>query len=212
MPPSAANDRVWASNSISWPWLGYLNGQELSVEALRSGIHKGVLAQTFVPVLGGSAYRNRGVEPLLDAVVDFLPGPGDVAASEGRPASDPHAPLAALAVKGGSDEHAGMVFVRVYRGRLRRGDMVLKAATGRVERVSRLYEGHADDRIDIEQAQAGDIVAVVGLKDTLTGHTLCDRAHPVHLEEISVPEPACPVARAGAVLDAARSLSRGSSF
>jgi len=153
-----------------------------------------VLAQAFVPILGGSAYRNRGVEPLLDAVVDFLPSPGDLAASESRPAADPQAPLAALAFKVVSDGHAGMVFVRVYRGRLRRGDTVLNAATGRVERVSRLYEVHADDRIDVEEAQAGDIVAIVGLKDTLTGHTLCDRAHPVHLEEISVPEPVIDVA------------------
>jgi elongation factor G len=153
-----------------------------------------VLAQSFVPVLGGSAYRNRGVEPLLDAVVDFLPSPGDLAASETRPAADPQAPLAALAFKVVSGGHAGMVFVRVYRGRLRRGGTVLNAATGRVERVSRLYEMHADDRIDLEEAQAGDIVAIVGLKDTLTGHTLCDRAHPVQLEEISVPEPVIDVA------------------
>jgi elongation factor G len=166
----------------------YLNGQDVPVEALRSGIRKGVLAGAFVPVLGGSAYRNRGVEPLLDAVVDYLPSPHDLAASDSRPAADPQAPLAALAFKVVSDGHAGMVFVRVYRGRLRRGDTVLNAATGRIERVSRLYEVHADDRIDVEQAEAGDIVAVVGLKDTLTGHTLCDRAHPVHLEEISVPE------------------------
>lgn len=172
----------------------YLSGQEVSVEALRNGIRKGVLTGAFVPVLGGSAYRNRGVEPLLDAVVDFLPSPGDLAESESRPGADPQAPLAALAFKVVSDGHAGVVFVRVYRGRLRRGDTVLNASTGRIERVSRLYEVHADDRIDIEEAQAGDIVAIVGLKDTLTGHTLCDRAHPVHLEEISVPEPVIDVA------------------
>ena len=172
----------------------YLSGQELSLEALRSGIRQGVLAGAFVPVLGGSAYRNRGVEPLLDAVVDFLPSPGDLAESESRLGADPQAPLAALAFKVASDGHAGMVFVRVYRGRLHRGDTVLNATTGRVERVSRLYEVHADDRVDVEEAQAGDIVAIVGLKDTLTGHTLCDRAHPVHLEEISVPEPVIDVA------------------
>lgn len=172
----------------------YLSGQELSLEALRSGIRQGVLAGAFVPVLGGSAYRNRGVEPLLDAVVDFLPSPGDLAESESRLGADPQAPLAALAFKVASDGHVGMVFVRVYRGRLHRGDTVLNATTGRVERVSRLYEVHADDRVDVEEAQAGDIVAIVGLKDTLTGHTLCDRAHPVHLEEISVPEPVIDVA------------------
>ncbi|BAL93885.1 elongation factor G [Rubrivivax gelatinosus] len=174
--------------------LAYLNGQALPVEALRRAIRKGVLAQAFVPVLGGSAYRNRGVEPLLDAVVDFLPRPGDLPATENRPAADARAPLAALAFKLAHDGHAGMVFVRVYSGRLRRGDTVLNTVTGRVERVSRLYEVHADERIDIDEAQAGDIVAVVGLKDTLTGHTLSDRAHPVQLETISVPEPVIDVA------------------
>jgi elongation factor G len=172
----------------------YLSGRQPDGEALRRGIRQGVLAGAFVPVLGGSAYRNRGIEPLLDAVVDFLPQPADLAVSESRPTADPDGPLAALAFKVVSDGHAGMVFVRVYRGRLRRGDTVLNTATGRIERASRLYEVHADDRVDIEEAQAGDIVAIVGLKETLTGHTLSDRAHPVQLEEISVPEPVIDVA------------------
>jgi elongation factor G len=109
-------------------------------------------------------------------------------------ASDPQAPFAALAFKVASDDHGAMVFVRVYSGRLRRGDTMLNATTGRIERAARLYEVHADDRIERDELVAGDIAAIVGLKDTLTGHTLCDRNHPVHLEEISVPEPVIHVA------------------
>jgi elongation factor G len=129
------------------------------------------------------------VEPLLDAVVDWLPAPGEVAT-----ACDPEAPFAALAFKVASDDHGAMVFVRVYGGRLRRGDTMLNATTGRTERAARLYEVHADDRIERDELVAGDIAAIVGLKDTLTGHTLCDRNDPVHLEEISVPEPVIHVA------------------
>ena len=167
----------------------YLNGEEPTADALRACIRKGVLASAFVPVLAGSAFRNRGVEPLLDAVVDWLPRPGEV-----EMACDPAAPFAALAFKVVTDDHGAMVFVRVYSGRLRRGDAMLNANTGRSERAARLYEVHADDRIERDELVAGDIAAIVGLKDTLTGHTLCDRNHPVHLEEISVPEPVIHVA------------------
>jgi len=167
----------------------YVDGEEPSVDVLRACIRKGVLAGAFVPVLAGSAFRNRGVEPLLDAVVDWLPAPGEVAT-----ACDAEAPFAALAFKVASDDHGAMVFVRVYSGRLRRGEAMLNASTGRIERAARLYEVHADDRIERHELVAGDIAAIVGLKDTLTGHTLCDRAHPVHLEEISVPEPVIHVA------------------
>jgi elongation factor G len=167
----------------------YLNGEAPSADVLRACIRKGVLAGAFVPVLAGSAFRNRGVEPLLDAIVDWLPAPGEVAA-----ACDAEAPFAALAFKVASDVHGTMVFVRVYGGRLRRGDTVLNAATGRLERAARLYEVHADERIERDELVAGDIAAIVGLKDTLTGHTLCDRQHPVHLEAIGVPEPVIHVA------------------
>ena len=167
----------------------YLNGEEPTPDALRMCIRKGVLASAFVPVLAGSAFRNRGVEPLLDAVVDWLPKPGEV-----EMACDPAAPFAALAFKVVTDDHGAMVFVRVYSGRLRRGDTMLNASTGRSERAARLYEVHADDRIERDELVAGDIAAIVGLKETLTGHTLCDRNHPVHLEEISVPEPVIHVA------------------
>ncbi|WP_395349290.1 elongation factor G [Variovorax sp. UC122_21] len=167
----------------------YLNGEALPVEVLRDCIRKGVLAGAFVPVLAGSAFRNRGVEPLLDAIVDWLPKPGEVALP-----CDPQAPFAALAFKAASDDHGAMVFVRVYSGRLRRGDSMLDATTGRIERAARLYEVQAGDRIERDELVAGDIAGIVGLKDTLTGHTLCDRQHPVQLEQIGVPEPVLHVA------------------
>ncbi|SFQ06922.1 elongation factor G [Variovorax sp. PDC80] len=167
----------------------YLNGEELPAEVLRDCIRKGVLAGAFVPVLAGSAFRNRGVEPLLDAIVDWLPKPGEVALP-----CDPQAPFAALAFKVASDDHGAMVFVRVYSGRLRRGDSMLDATTGRIERAARLYEVQAGDRIERDELVAGDIAGIVGLKDTLTGHTLCDRQHPVQLEQIGVPEPVLHVA------------------
>ncbi|HEY1393604.1 MAG TPA: elongation factor G, partial [Methylibium sp.] len=172
----------------------YLNGDAVDQALLRAGIRKGVLAGAFVPALAGAAFKNRGIEPLLDAVVDYLPTPAEVRRPEGEPASDPNGPFAALAFKLTTDDHGAMVFVRVYRGRLRRGDTVLNASTGRTERVTRVYEVHADDHIERDGLEAGDIAAIVGLKDTLTGHTLCDRDHPVHLEEISVPEPVIHVA------------------
>jgi len=167
----------------------YLNSEALPAEVLRDCIRKGVLAGAFVPVLAGSAFRNRGVEPLLDAIVDWLPKPGEVALP-----CDPQAPFAALAFKVASDDHGAMVFVRVYSGRLRRGDSMLDATTGRIERAARLYEVQAGDRIERDELVAGDIAGIVGLKDTLTGHTLCDRNHPVQLEQIGVPEPVLHVA------------------
>lgn len=174
----------------------YVNGEEIAVDVLRAGIRKGVLAGAFVPALAGSAFKNRGVEPLLDAVVDYLPSPDDIVReghSNGEPASAED-PFAALAFKVVTDDHGAKVFVRVYSGRLGRGDVVLNTSTGKTERVSRLYEVHADKHIERDELVAGDIAAVVGLKDTLTGHTLSDPAHPVVLEQISVPEPVIHVA------------------
>lgn len=172
----------------------YLNGTEPTVAQLRACIRTGTLAGAFVPVLAGAAFKNKGVEPLLDAVVDYLPAPQDVRALDGQPEADPDGPLAALAFKVVTDAHGAMVFVRVYRGRLRPGDVVLNTSTGKTERVARLYEVHADKHEERELLQAGDIAGVVGLKDTLTGHTLADRQHPVVLEEISIPEPVIHVA------------------
>jgi len=171
----------------------YVNGEEIAGDVLRAAIRKGVLAGAFVPALAGSAFKNRGVEPLLDAVVDYLPSPDDIVREGGKPATAAD-PFAALAFKIVTDDHGAKVFVRVYSGRLGRGDMVLNASTGKTERVSRLYEVHADKHIERDELVAGDIAAIVGLKDTLTGHTLSDPAHPVVLEQISVPEPVIHVA------------------
>jgi len=172
----------------------WLRGDEIPVESLQAGLRAGTLASAFVPVLAGSAFRNRGVEPLLDAVVAYLPRPGETDHEDETLNADPDAPFAALAFKVVADDHGAMTFVRVYRGRLARGASVLNASTGRVERISRIYEVHADKHIDKDELVAGDIAGVVGLKDTLTGHTLADRDHPVHLEEIAVPEPVIDVA------------------
>ncbi|MBV7456030.1 elongation factor G [Acidovorax sp. sif1233] len=169
----------------------YVNGEEVAVDVLHAALRKGVLAGTFVPALAGSAFKNRGVEPLLDAVVDYLPSPDDIVREGGETAADP---FKALAFKVVTDDHGAKVFVRVYSGRLGRGDVVLNTSTGKTERVSRLYEVHADKHIERDELVAGDIAAVVGLKDTLTGHTLSDPAHPVVLEQISVPEPVIHVA------------------
>jgi elongation factor G len=190
----------------------WLRGDEIAIAVLQAGLRKGTLASAFVPVLAGSAFKNRGVEPLLDAVVGYLPRPGEVrphpadllgSGPARRPpvpsntdvlGADPDAPFAALAFKVVADDHGAMTFVRVYRGRLARGASVFNVSTGRNERVSRLYEVHADKHLEKDELVAGDIAAVVGLKDTLTGHTLADRDHPVHLEEISVPDPVIDVA------------------
>jgi elongation factor G len=177
----------------------WLNGDEPSAEQLRAGVRRGTLSGAFVPVLAGAAFKNRGIEPLLDALVDFLPAPGDVKGDETQPESDPDGPLAALAFKVVTDDHGTMTFVRLYRGRLRPGDTVLNTSTGRAERVSRLYEVHADKHEERALLQAGDIAAIVGLKDTLTGQTLtgngaADRAHPLVLEQIVIPEPVMDVA------------------
>lgn len=186
----------------------YLDGHEPSVDALRAALRAGTLAGAFVPVLAGAAFRNKGVEPLLDAVVDYLPAPHEVRRAHDVPESDPAGPLAALAFKLTADTHGAMVFVRLYRGRLKPGDVVLNSSTGKTERVARLLEVHADRHVERESAEAGDIVGVVGLKETLTGHTLSDRQHPVVLEQISVPEPVIHVALEPATQDDQQHLGK----
>jgi elongation factor G len=181
----------------------YLRGQPIGEELLRSCIRRAVLAGTFVPALAGSAFKNRGVEPLLDAIVAYLPAPEDIVRAEDEPASDADGPFAALAFKLTSEAHGTLVFVRVYRGRLKPGDTVLDTTTGRLERVSRLYEMHAARRVEREELGAGDIAAIVGTQETLTGHTLCAPSHPLRLEQISIPAPVIdmavePKTRAGA--------------
>lgn len=161
----------------------WLRGAELPLDALRAALRRGTIAGAFVPVLAGSAFRNRGVEPLLDAVVAYLPAPG-----EAPGAAPTDGPLSALAFKLTADDHGAMVFVRVYSGTLKRGDTVFNASTGKAERVSRLYEIHADRRVERDELVAGDIAGAVGLKDVLTGHTLASSKNAPVLESIAVPE------------------------
>ena len=164
----------------------YLDGKTPSEALLRAALRRATIAGAIVPALAGSAFKNRGVEPLLDAVVDYLPAPHEVADPDGLRGEGA---FAALAFKLVADDHGTLTFVRVYRGVLRRGDVVLDSVTGKSERVSRLYEIHADKRVERDLLQAGDIAAIVGLKDVLTGHTLADPAVPVVLEAIETPEP-----------------------
>jgi elongation factor G len=167
----------------------WLRGEEPSPDELRAALRRGTLAGAFVPVLAGSAFRNRGVEPLLDAVVAYLPAPGE---APGAVPTD--GPLSALAFKLTADDHGAMVFVRVYSGTLKRGDTVFNASTGKAERVSRLYEIHADQRVERVELVAGDIAGLVGLKDVLTGHTLASAKDAPVLESIAVPEAVIDVA------------------
>jgi len=163
-----------------------VSDEPIAPEQLTACIRRQTLKGWVTPVLCGSAFRNRGIEPLLDAVVRYLPAPGDL---DGDHEAVSDGPLAALAFKVLSDDHGTLVFVRVYRGRLRPGDSVLNTSTGRKERIGRLYEIHADDRKEITAATAGAIVGVMGLKDTVTGQTLADPNTPVVLEQIQVPVP-----------------------
>jgi elongation factor G len=182
----------------------YLEGQPIPAESMKKGLREATLSLRAVPVLCGSAFRNKGVQPLLDAVVDYLPSPLDVPPVEGRhpetgepivrKASDDE-PLAALAFKVATDKHVGqLTYVRVYSGRMQTGEQVLNAATGKKERVGRLLQMHANKRQELDEAFAGDIVAVVGLKATATGQTLCPKQNPILLESITFPEPVIAIA------------------
>ncbi|MDR3380476.1 elongation factor G [Cupriavidus basilensis] len=170
----------------------YLAGREPANDALRAAIRRATISGAVVPVLAGSAFKNKGVEPLLDAVTAYLPEPGEA----GRHAvgADVDQPLVALAFKVVHDAHGTLTFVRVYRGRLAAGDTVLNAGSGKRERVARLYEMHAERKQELAVAVAGDIVAIAGLKATITGDTLTDPAHPMVLEAIDTPEPVIDVA------------------
>ena len=182
----------------------FLEGEEPDAAALRRCIRKGALAGAFVPVLNGSAFKNKGVQPLLDSVVDYLPAPSDVAAVEGvapktdEPVSRASAddePFSALAFKIMNDKYVGsLTFARVYSGVLESGSAVVNTIKGKRERIGRMLAMHANHREDIKEARAGDIVALCGLKNTTTGDTLCDSAAPVVLEKIEFPEPVIEVA------------------
>ncbi len=182
----------------------YLNGQPLTEDEIRSGLRKGTLAGKVVPVLAGSSFRNKGVQPLLDAVVDFLPSPLEVRPIEGlnrtnqqleRRQPDPAAPFCALAFKIVTDPYVGkLTYFRVYSGTLNAGSYVFNANKEKKERVSRILQMHANHREDIPEVSAGNVVAAVGLRDTTTGDTLCDEGHPIVLESIQFPEPVIAVA------------------
>ncbi|MCB2226965.1 MAG: elongation factor G [Desulfarculaceae bacterium] len=181
----------------------YLEGEELPPAEISAALRKGVLANEVVPVMMGSAFKNKGIQPLLDAVVSYLPSPLEVKAITGlnddgeettRPADD-DAPLAALAFKLMSDPYVGhLTFLRIYSGRLHSGDTLYNAAKGKKERVGRLLKMHANQREEIDEVGAGDIVAAVGLKNVSTGDTMCAVDAPVVLESLFVPEPVVAVA------------------
>ncbi|HWP57167.1 MAG TPA: elongation factor G [Candidatus Acidoferrales bacterium] len=182
----------------------YLEGREITEEQLRAAIRKACLALKVVPVLCGAAFRNKGVQPLLDAVVDYLPSPLDVPPVQGtdpvshavtsRPASD-EAPFSALAFKIMSDPFVGaLTFFRVYSGCLTSGSSVYNSTKGKRERIGRLLKMHANKREEIKEVYAGDIGAAVGLRNTTTGDTLCDELHPIILEAIDFPEPVISIA------------------
>ncbi|MBF9060157.1 elongation factor G [Rhodobacterales bacterium HKCCSP123] len=187
--------------------MAYLEGEEPDVPTLRKLIRKGCLSMTFVPVLGGSAFKNKGVQPLLNAVVDYLPSPLDVVDYMGfKPGdeteerniarrADDNMPFAGLAFKIMNDPFVGsLTFTRIYSGQLKKGDAILNSTKGRNERIGRMMMMHSNNREEIEEAFAGDIIALAGLKETTTGDTLCDKADPVVLETMTFPDPVIEIA------------------
>ncbi|MBV9485495.1 MAG: elongation factor G, partial [Frankiaceae bacterium] len=183
----------------------YLEGQEPSIEVLKAGIRRATIAGKLNPVLCGTAFKNKGVQPMLDAIVDYLPSPLDIESIKGHAANDAetvverHAddsePFAALAFKIMSDKYFGkLTYIRVYSGKLESGTQVLNSTKGRKERIGKIYQMHANKQEERAGVSAGDIVAVVGLKDTTTGDTLCDTDKPVILESMDFPAPVIHVA------------------
>ena len=182
----------------------YLEGEEITVPEIKAVIRKATIANEMVPVVCGTSYKNKGVQELLDAVVDYMPSPLDKKGIKGvnpeteeedfRPASD-EAPFSALAFKIATDPYVGkLCYFRVYSGTLEKGTTVLNCTKGTRERLGRILQMHANHREDIEEVWAGDIAAAVGLKNTTTGDTLCDEKHPIILESMEFPEPVIRVA------------------
>jgi len=172
----------------------FLEGQEINVEELKKALRVAVIANKIVPVLAGSSLRNKGVQPMLDCVVEYLPSPQDVTALSGIDPL-PQSPLSALAFKIQVDPHVGkLTYIRVYSGTLKSGSYVYNSTKQIKERVGRLLLMHANDREEIDEAYAGEIVAAVGLKDTKTGDTLCDETNPIILESINFPDPVISLA------------------
>ncbi len=166
----------------------YLEGMEPDLETVKACVRKGTIKLDFFPTYCGSAFKNKGMQLVLDAVVDYLPNPMDVDPQpevdlEGNETGekaivDPDRPLRALAFKIMDDRFGALTFTRIYSGRIKKGDSVLNTFTGKTERIGRIVEMHADSREELDSAQAGDIVALLGMKNTQTGHTLCDPKAP----------------------------------
>ena len=182
----------------------YLEGTEPTIEQVKKCIRKGTIDLAFFPTYCGSSFKNKGLQLVLDAVVDYLPSPTDVKPlpevdEEGNPTGkfaviDPTAPFRGLAFKIMDDKFGALTFTRIYSGTIKKGDTVLNSFTGKTERISRMVEMHADDRKEIDSAQAGDIIAIVGLKNVQTGHTLCDEKNPATLEPMVFPDPVISIA------------------
>ena len=181
----------------------YLAGEDVTEDEVKRAIRKGTLAFDFVPILCGSAFKNKGVQPMLDAVVDFLPSPLDIPPAQGQNlkgdevierAADENGPFAALAFKIVSDPFGKLTYFRVYSGSVNKGDEIYNSTKERKERLGRILLMHANQREDLDVAMAGDIVAGLGFKDTTTGDTLCDRSNPIVLERMEFPEPVIHVA------------------
>ena len=182
----------------------YLEGEEPSVEDIKRCVRKGTIALDFFPTYCGAAFKNKGIQNILNAVIDYLPDPTEVKPQaeidlEGNPTGgfaivDPDRPLRALAFKIMDDRFGALTFTRIYSGRLKKGDNVINTFTGKNERIGRIVEMHANSREELESAQAGDIVALLGMKHTRTGHTLADADHPATLEPMVFPDPVISIA------------------
>ncbi|GAB1262157.1 elongation factor G [Aurantivibrio plasticivorans] len=184
--------------------MAYMEGEEPSIDDIKRCIRKGTLELEFFPTYCGSAFKNKGMQLLLDAVVDYLPSPTEVnpqplTDEEGEPTGDfatvsADEPFRALAFKIMDDRFGALTFVRIYSGKLKKGDTILNSFTGKTERVGRMVEMQADERNELDSAQAGDIIAIVGMKNVQTGHTLCDQNNPCTLEAMVFPEPVISIA------------------
>ncbi len=182
----------------------YLDGEELDIDVIKACIRKGTINLDFFPTYCGSAFKNKGVQLILNAVIDYLPSPTEVKPQpevdlEGEPTGkfaivDIEKPMRALAFKIMDDRYGALTFVRIYSGKIEKGMTILNTFTGKTERIGRLVEMHADERIELDAAQAGDIIAVVGMKNVQTGHTLCDPKFPATLEPMVFPDPVISIA------------------
>ncbi|GFD71204.1 elongation factor G [Alteromonas marina] len=185
--------------------MAYMDGEEPSLEDIKRCIRKGTRDLAFFPTYCGSAFKNKGIQLVLDAVIDFLPSPTEVDPQDltdeetGEPTGEVATvsvdePFRALAFKIMDDRFGALTFIRIYSGKLNKGDTILNSATGKTERVGRMVEMHANDRTELSSAQAGDIIAIVGMKNVQTGHTLCDPKSPCTLEPMIFPEPVISIA------------------